>query len=174
MEGVGTGLVNINAAFVGSVWGLILFSILQLDPTVGVADSSLRSWCCTYRLLTPCQTIHIINPFLSQFPPYYTHTHINTHCFNTPLLSFPWRSQQAAGKLHSAKPWQPPFNHKHPLFYFPIPLSHSEHSSLLNSSNQIHKWTHTHTETSSLSSTVEESSAPRDEVAFAICSLNSH
>lgn len=123
MEGVGTGLVNINAAFVGSVWGLILFSILQLDPTVGVADSSLHSWCCTYRLLTPCQTIHIINPFLSQFPPYYTHTHINTHCFNTPLLSFPWRSQQAAGKLHSAKPWQPPFNHKHPLFtsLYPCP-----------------------------------------------------
>lgn len=143
MEGVGTGLVNINAAFVGSVWGLILFSILQLDPTVGVADSSLRSWCCTYRLLTPCQTIHIINPFLSQFPPYYTHTHKHTALT---LLCSPFPGdlnkllenciQQSPGNPHSTT--NTPFL----LPYTPVPLRALFPTEFFQSNTQVN--THAH------------------------------
>lgn len=39
MEGVGTVLVNTDAAFVGSVCGLIPLSVLKLDPSAGVGAS---------------------------------------------------------------------------------------------------------------------------------------
>lgn len=69
-------------------------------------------------LLLLCRTIHIISPQTHT----HTHIHSHTHHSHTPSLFSPWGSQQAAGKLHSAKPLQPPFSHKHPLFSYPIPL----------------------------------------------------
>lgn len=112
---VGTVLVNINAAFVGSVRALIPFSVLQLDPPVEVGGSCWRSWRCTYRLLSPCQTIHIINPFSLLQTPCAAHT---SHFF-TLFPPLPGDLNKLLENCIQQSLGNPPFSHKHPLFSLP-------------------------------------------------------
>lgn len=101
-------------AFVGSVWGLILFSSLQLDPSAGVEEMEEGGWSCwgsqhcTYRFLSLHQNIPIINPFtvaLCLFPA-------ALKLFHSPRL---WGFQWQAGKLHSEKSLATPIQPQTPL-----------------------------------------------------------
>lgn len=167
---VGTVLVNINAAFVGSVRALIPFSVLQLDPPVEVGGSCWRSWRCTYRLLSPCQTIHIINPFSLLQTPCAAHT---SHFF-TLFPPLPGDLNKLLENCIQQSLGNPPFSHKHPLFFTSLYCSTSlEHSFPLHSSS----WRHTHTDnTSTLCKLLPffscESRDLQDEGAVAICSRN--
>lgn len=119
VEDVGTVRVHINAAFVGSVWGLILF--IFHSPI-----RSLRQGLWWGRGGALVVVLHL--SFLVTLPNYPYHKSLfflpltlfstNMHGFNTSPRSFPGRGVSTSCRENCIQqsPGNPPFSHQHPLF----------------------------------------------------------